>query len=344
MTVEDKVIKIIEKNSFISLEEFMQVSLHDKDFGYYKSSKPIGSQGDFITSPEISQLYGEMVGLWLSQIIVTNNIVKFNLIELGPGNGTLMTDIMRVIKKVLKDPPSIKIHFLENNIHFIKKLKEQFVNATFHSDIETIPDEFSIYIANEFFDALPITQLKKIKDKLTKLVIKKDSNGKLQQEFMEYENAIKNQDLLDIDLKDGDIYEYSKQLNNIIQIIADKLKQFGGFIYFADYGYTKLNYKSTLSSMKNNKVTNFLDNIGKQDLTAHVNFQNINKILIDYGFNNSKTVKQSKFLKEIGIELRAEKLIETNPQKEKEILSGLNRLIGLDEMGSLFKIIYSEYK
>jgi SAM-dependent MidA family methyltransferase len=87
----------------------------------------------------------------------------------------------------------------------------------FHSDIETIPDEFSIYIANEFFDALPITQLKKIKDKLTKLVIKKDSNGKLQQEFIEYENAIKNQDLVDIDLKDGDIYEYSKQLNNIIQ-------------------------------------------------------------------------------------------------------------------------------
>jgi SAM-dependent MidA family methyltransferase len=255
-----------------------------------------------------------------------------------------MTDIMRVIKKVLKDPPSIKIHFLENNIHFIKKLKEQFVNATFHSDIETIPDEFSIYIANEFFDALPITQLKKIKDRLTKLVIKKDSNGKLQQEFMEYENAIKNQDLLDIDLKDGDIYEYSKQLNNIIQIIADKLKQFGGFIYFADYGYTKLNYKSTLSSMKNNKVTNFLDNIGKQDLTAHVNFQNINKILNDYGFDNSKIVKQSKFLKEIGIELRAEKLIEANPQREKEILSGLNRLIGLDEMGSLFKIIYSEYK
>ena len=344
MTVEDKVIKIIEKNSFISLEEFMQVSLHDKDFGYYKSSKPIGSQGDFITSPEISQLYGEMVGLWLSQIIVTNNIVKFNLIELGPGNGTLMTDIMRVIKKVLKDPPSIKIHFLENNIHFIKKLREQFNNATFHSDIETIPDEFSIYIANEFFDALPITQLKKTKDKLTNLVIKKDCNGKLQQEFMEDKNVIQNKDLLDVELKDGDIYEYSKQLNNIIQIIADRLKQFGGFIYFADYGYTKLNYKSTLSSMKNNKVTNFLDNIGKQDLTAHVNFQNINKILIDYGFDNSKIVKQSKFLKEIGIELRAEKLIEANPQREKEILSGLNRLIGLDEMGSLFKIIYSEYK
>ena len=344
MTVENKVIKIIEKNSFISLEEFMQVSLHDKDFGYYKSSKPIGSQGDFITSPEISQLYGEMVGLWLSQIIVTNNIVKCNLIELGPGNGTLMTDIVRVIRKVLKNQPSIKIHFLENNIHFIKKLNEQFVNANFHSDIETIPDEFSIYIANEFFDALPITQLKKTKDKLTNLVIKKDCNGKLQQEFMEDKNVIQNKDLLDVELKDGDIYEYSKQLNNIIQIIADKLKQFGGFIYFADYGYTKLNYKSTLSSMKNNKVTNFLDNIGKQDLTAHVNFQNINKILIDYGFDNSKIVKQSKFLKEIGIELRAEKLIETNPQKEKEILSGLNRLIGLDEMGSLFKIIYSEYK
>ena len=344
MTVENKIIKIIEKNSFISLEEFMQVSLHDKDFGYYRSSKPIGLQGDFITSPEISQLYGEMVGLWLSQIIVTNNIVKCNLIELGPGNGTLMTDIVRVIRKVLKNQPSIKIHFLENNIHFIKKLREQFNNATFHSDIETIPDEFSIYIANEFFDALPITQLKKTKDKLTNLVIKKDCNGKLQQEFMEDKNVIQNKDLLDVELKDGDIYEYSKQLNNIIQIIADRLKQFGGFIYFADYGYTKLNYKSTLSSMKNNKVTNFLDNIGKQDLTAHVNFQNINKILNDYGFDNSKIVKQSKFLKEIGIELRAEKLIETNPQREKEILSGLNRLIGLDEMGSLFKIIYSEYK
>jgi len=344
MSVKNKILDIIEKKTFISLEDFMHISLHDKEFGYYKNSKPLGVDGDFITSPEISQLYGEMVGLWLGQLIITNNIKNFNLVELGPGNGTLIADILRVLKKTLKDTSFIKIHFVENNIHFIKKLNIDFPNAIVHSDIKTIPDDFSIFIANEFFDALPIIQIKKDDGKFKKLVIKKDKNGELKKEFILFKNDEAYKYLENLKLKNGDIYEISNKTDSIIQIIAKKIRLFGGFVFFADYGYSQLKFKSTLSSMKNNKITTFLDNLGEQDLTAHVNFKRINKIFKDHSIKNLKTVKQSEFLKGIGIELRASKLIESNPVKEKEILSGLNRLIGLDEMGSLFQIIYSDYK
>ena len=94
MSVKNKILDIIEKKTFISLEEFMDISLHDKEFGYYKNSKPLGTSGDFITSPEISQLYGEMIGLWMSQLIITNDIKNFNLVELGPGNGTLIACLL----------------------------------------------------------------------------------------------------------------------------------------------------------------------------------------------------------------------------------------------------------
>ena len=344
MSVKNKILDIIEKKTFISLEEFMDISLHDKEFGYYKNSKPLGTSGDFITSPEISQLYGEMIGLWMSQLIITNDIKNFNLVELGPGNGTLIADVLRVLKSTLKDISFIKIHFIENNIHFIKKLNIDFPNATIHSDIKTTPDDFSIFIANEFFDALPVIQIKKDEEKFKKLVIKKDVNGELKQEFKLIKNDKEFEYLESLKLKNGDIYEISNKTNDIIKIIAKKIKVFGGFILFSDYGYSELKLKSTLSSMKNNKTTSFLSNLGEQDLTAHVNFKRINEIFKNHNIENLRTVKQFEFLKQMGIELRASKLIKSNPIKEKEILSGMNRLIDLGEMGSLFKIIYTDYK
>jgi SAM-dependent MidA family methyltransferase len=343
MSVKSKVIDVINNKSFITLKEFMQISLHDEEFGYYKKNKPIGNNGDFVTSPEISQLYGEMIGIWLSQILITNNISFFNLVELGPGQGTLMKDILRVVKKLIKENLEINLHFIENNVHFIKDIKKEFPQSKIHSNISTIPKEFSVYIANEFFDALPISQVKISNDKIKNLVIKQDLNGNFYKDFEETKDQ-KDSHLKKLNLNSREIYEFSEDSDHIISFIAKNIKSYGGFILFADYGYTKLTYKSTLSSIKNNKITNFLDNIGEQDLTAHVNFSNILNIMNCHGVKNLKTLKQSKFLKEMGIELRASKLIENNLEKEKEILLGLNRLTNHEEMGSLFKIIYSEYK
>ena len=343
MSVKRKVIDIIESKSFISLEQFMQISLHDKEFGYYRKNKPIGNNGDFVTSPEISQLYGEMIGLWLSQILIKNKIDLFNLIELGPGRGTLMRDVMRVVNKLCNSSLNIKLHFLENNIHFIKDIKKIFPKSKIHSDISTLPKEFSIYIANEFFDALPITQIKKTDDKIKKLVIKNDVNGNFYEDYAEYDDQ-QDPILNKSNLNSGSIFEFSKDTEVITNFIAKNLSSNGGHLLFADYGYTELTHKSTLSSIKDNKITNFLDNIGEQDLTAHVNFMNIHDIMNNHGIKNFKILKQSEFLKEIGIELRASKLIENNPDKEEEIITGLNRLISHDQMGSLFKVMYTEYK
>ncbi|MDC3144267.1 SAM-dependent methyltransferase [Pelagibacteraceae bacterium] len=343
MSVKSKVIDVINDKSFITLKEFMQISLHDDEFGYYKKNKPIGNNGDFVTSPEISQLYGEMIGIWLSQVLITNKISFCNLVELGPGQGTLMKDILRVVTKLINKNSEIKLHFIENNFHFIKDIKKAFPQSKIHSNISTIPKEFSVYIANEFFDALPISQVKISNDKIKNLVIKRDINGNFYKDFEEV-NDQKNSLLKKLNLNSGEIYEFSEDSDHIISFIGKNIKSYGGFILFADYGYTEMTYKSTLSSIKDNKITNFLDNMGEQDLTAHVNFNNILNIMNCHGVKNLNILKQSKFLKEMGIELRASKLIENNPEKEKEILNGLNRLINHEEMGSLFKIIYSEYK
>ena len=344
MSAKDKIVQIINKNSFISLEEFMGISLHDKDYGYYRIKEPIGTHGDFITSPEISQLYGEMLGLWLSHQIISKGIKKLNLIELGPGKGTLMLDIMRTVNKSVKIKVLINLHFLENNISFNKKLIKLFPNANFHSDMKTMPDGYSIYIANEFFDALPITQVTKENNILKYAVIKSDKPDSFYKEFT---NIKDNDSMFDLpsnlNLKNGDIYEFSKEANGILNTIAKKIKDSNGLFFFTDYGYKKQNLKNTLSAMQNNRVTNFFDNIGTQDLTSHVNFDNIKIKFENQGIKNIRFMTQSKFLSEMGIELRANKLSESNPKSEESIMMGLNRLIAPDQMGSLFKVMFTEY-
>jgi len=344
MSAKDKIIEIINKDSFVSLEEFMSISLHDKDYGYYRTKDPIGVHGDFITSPEISQLYGEMLGLWLSHQIISKGIKKLNLIELGPGKGTLMSDIMRTLDKSVKIKVLINLHFLENNISFNKKLTKLFPSANFHSDIKTMPDGYSIYIANEFFDALPITQITKENNLLKYAVVKSDKPNCFYKEFINIkDNDSKFYLPSNLNLKNGDIYEFSKEADSILNTIAKKIKDSNGLFLFTDYGYKNLKFKNTLSAIQNNRVTDFFDNIGTQDLTSHVNFDNIKIKLENQGIKNIRFMTQSQFLKEMGIELRASKLIESNPMNEESIMIGLNRLIALDQMGSLFKVIFTEY-
>ena len=159
--IKEKLLKYLNENPYIYLDEFIKLVHGDKDHGYYVSEEIIGKKGDFITAPEISQMFGEAIAIKILQVINKNNIKHFNLIELGPGRGTLINDILRVLNKQLSPEINISLHFNEINKNFIENLKLQFPNCKIHSVIGDYPDQYSFFIANEFVDALPLRQLKK---------------------------------------------------------------------------------------------------------------------------------------------------------------------------------------
>tara|TARA_B110001454_G_C12720764_1_gene434592 strand:+ start:3316 stop:4344 length:1029 start_codon:yes stop_codon:yes gene_type:complete len=341
MILKNKILKKIKDNSFIYLDDFMQISLSDENNGYYTVKQPIGKDGDFITAPEISQLFGEMTALSIIQQLKKKSIDNFNLIELGPGKGTLMQDVTRTLNKVMGDENSYKIHFLEINKYFKDELKIKFKNSKFHKSISTFPKGYSIILANEFFDALPIIQIHNLNNRYYETAITAENdNIKFTKEVLRKEN----QDLFlkETTIKSGKLKEFSPASNSIFTHIINYLKTSNGMMLIMDYGYINDQSTSTLQSIKNNKKTNFLENIGEQDLTSHINFNMFINILKKNQITDFQLDAQRKFLLDNGITFRATQLIDHNPKLKKEISGELSRLIDIDKMGNLFKVLKFE--
>lgn len=334
---EAKILSIIDKKGHIHLDEFIEISLNKLELSYYKSESPLGKNGDFITAPEISQLYGEIIGLFVANYIKENHLKEFNLIELGPGRGTLMKDVVRVLSAIFENKIHYDIHFVEINKNFQNNLKEKFSDCIIHLSIDTLPKKNSIVLANEFFDAFPIIQVQKIDNKLYETIIRKDS-GKLifdKKEIRKEYEALFNLD----GLSSNQIIEKSPTASLLFETIVYYLLKNKGMMLIMDYGYTSDQNISTLQSIKDNKKTNFLDSIGKQDLTSYVNFNELLKILDKKKIKNKLIQTQREFLVINGINYRAEELIKKNKEKENEILNQVSRLIDIDKMGSLFKFL-----
>ncbi len=337
--IKDKLLKYLHENPYIYLDEFIQLVHGDQDDGYYVSEEMIGKKGDFTTAPEISQMFGEVIAVKILQVISKNNIKHFNLIELGPGRGTLIVDIFRVLDKHLSPEINISLHFNEINKNFIEILKRQFPKCNIHSIIGDYPDRYSFFIANEFIDALPLRQLKKRDDAYYETVVKKSLDGDF---VFDIEIARSESEIYAksrINLKNNQIFEYSPQAIQVFNQIINFLEKNKGYLLLIDYGYVKHPLKSTIQSIKNHKMTDVLNNIGKQDITYHVNFDCLIGILKNKKFLEYKFETQSAFLKMNGIVERANQLCKQNPGKAKEIKIQLNRLIDKEHMGSLFKVL-----
>ena len=340
--IKEKLLKYLNENPYIYLDEFIKLVHGDKDHGYYVSEEIIGKKGDFITAPEISQMFGEAIAIKILQVINKNNIKHFNLIELGPGRGTLINDILRVLNKHLSPEINISLHFNEINKNFIKNLKLQFPKCKIHSVIGDYPDRYSFFIANEFVDALPLRQLKKRDNTYYETVVKKSLDGDFEFDIeiarSESEIYAKSR----FDLKNNQIFEYSPQTIEVFSKIINFLEKNKGHLLLIDYGYVKHPLKSTIQSIKNHKKTDVLNDIGKQDITYLVNFDCLISILKNKKILEYKFVTQSAFLKLNGIEERANQLCKQNPAKAEEIKIQLNRLINDEHMGSLFKVLEVE--
>jgi NADH dehydrogenase [ubiquinone] 1 alpha subcomplex assembly factor 7 len=337
--------KIIEFNKPINIEKYIQLCLND-DFGYYNNSIAIGKKGDFITSPEISQLFGEILGLFIYFFWDKNINEKFNFVELGPGRGTLLIDILNITKSYNHFSKSATIHLIEQNKLLIAEQKKNLKKIKIYSkDIKWLK-LFNIYnkqptiiFANEFFDCLPIRQFfKKNIDWYEKMIFfNKDS------ECLQFMNK-KITDNLTLsklsEFKKTETLEISNSRDKYFSRICKHIDLVGGMIILIDYGYFDQPNYFTLQSLYNNKKTNILDDVGSQDITSLVDFKKLIFIAKSNNLNVDIFCTQREFFLQYGIKERA-KIVNLNSSRDQKkiINDGVERIINNNKMGSLFKVL-----
>lgn len=332
--LHDLIVRQIEIGGPMTVAAYMDLCLAHPEWGYYRCKDPIGGKGDFTTAPEISQLFGEMIGIWVADLwIRLKNPSKLILCECGPGRGTLMKDILRVARQVSGLYDVLSVHLVETSDVLIEKQKALLdAKIEFHASLETLPSDAPIIIlGNEFLDALPFRQLVRMKSAWQERVIGLQ-DGKL---VFGLGGQVDGSDLPSAE--EGEIFEFSPVRDAVWLEMMGRVKQQGGAALMIDYGYVARPKVSTFQAVRDHSYADVLENPGEHDLTSLVDFSRLKELAQDVGVDGPIT--QGAFLKNMGIEIRAQKLAELNPDKRDDIYSGLKRLTHRDDMGELFKVI-----
>lgn len=323
----------IETSGPISVAEFMRAA----NEAYYSKSDPFGVEGDFTTAPEISQMFGEMVGIWIADIWMRSGKPAIcNYVELGPGRGTLAHDALRVMKKFGLQP---RVHFLENSQILRDMQTARVPEAAFLDSIDDVPDEGPLFVvANEFFDALPVRQLVSTHSGWRERVVVRDRGNR----FIATPGLQPMDSMVPSELRHApspSVYEFCPDANSIMYEFSGRLAAQNGAMLIVDYGYSLPGLGSTLQSVKNHEFADPFENPGEQDLTAHVNFVELANLGRLRGLRVSGPVEQGHWLKSLGIDARAQSLTSASPDRSQEIEAARNRLVEASEMGSLFKVL-----
>ena len=317
----------------------MEICLWDDENGYYTSNQVLGGHGDFITSPEISQTFGELIGLWaLSFYQEFINEKRLCITELGSGRGTLLKDAIRTICKVTNNKIDLDITILEKSERLITLQKENLKNKNVKwiSDIRGLSLEPQIIIANEFFDALPINQYVRSNEGWHEKKVT-TKNGKLC--FTLGDKIWVPSNSIFSNFKIGDTLEYSEQTISIFSDICDHLTQHDGVLLVVDYGKIS-GIGDTLQAVSSHKFKSVLEKPGQSDLSSHVNFKLLKEIASKKNLYVSPVKEQQNFLLALGIKERLESLTKNvSSTIAKTVDSEIKRLIDPDKMGSLFKVI-----
>ena len=349
--LKDRIIRQIETEGPISVAEYMTLCLLDPVDGYYPTRDPLGSDGDFITAPEISQMFGEVLGLWAIQSWKDlGSPDKVNLVELGPGRGIMMSDLLRAAKLDPDFLKAVQVYLIEASAALEAVQGQTLASAPtavhWIADLAQLPDGPSIIIGNEFLDCLPIRQFIQ-KDHFAgkagwqeRMVMIDDArlsfgiapaaiSDSLQSSLPAGQVDARNDDLLEICLS--------------AQLVLDQLKaRFEtqpGRALFIDYGPMETEFGDTLQALKRHEKVGVFSDPGNTDLTARVDFSALKEFADQIGLSSTATVTQAEFLSRLGIEIRAVALSRSGPEAKVKISRQLERLMGPDQMGSLFKAI-----
>jgi NADH dehydrogenase [ubiquinone] 1 alpha subcomplex assembly factor 7 len=329
----------------LPIDKFIANALYDKKYGYYCKTNPFGKMGDFITAPEISFLFSEMLALWVVSFWEHLNKPKiFNVVELGPGTGRMNLTLIKVFKKFPEFFKSTNI-FLYERSESLKKLQKKILfgeKIKWVKNFNNIKSGPVIFLGNEFFDAIPIKQYKKINNILYEKYVKLENNLKIK-------TLLKKTDLKTIkELKKFNLFnnqsfiEFPKQGLKELDLITDTVKRLSGGLLLIDYGFLKQESIDTLQSVKDHKKNFLFNNIGDADITSLVNFSLLKNYFKKKNLNINRIVTQEFFLKKMGIINRAEILVKKmNFLKKSNIYYRLQRLISPKQMGELFKVIFT---
>jgi len=335
-------LKFFKKKKLVPCDEFFQNVLYDKKNGYYTTNHPFGKKGDFITAPKISNLFSEIIAIWIiSTWHVFGKPKKFNIIELGPGDGSLTKILLKVFKRFPEFDNAKKIYLYEIS-SFLKNLQKKNIKSNkvkWINNFKNINTGPVIFFGNEFFDAMPIKQFKNEKGSFFEKYYVLDKKNNIKEIF----KKASRKDTSNINsyksIKKLKFIEFPKYGLEEIRKIIRKILQLRGCLLLIDYGYLKPVSQNTIQSVIRHKKNNLLDNLGKADVTSQVNFKLLNEFFIKNNLKVKKIISQKKFLINMGIIKRAEIISKKMKFKDQaNIYLRLKRLLGSNLMGELFKV------
>ena len=329
----------------IPVAEYMRLVLGHPRLGYYATRTPFGRDGDFITAPEISQIFGELIGLWAAHVWgLMGSPPEINLVELGPGRGTLMADALRACGKVApKFLAASKIHFIETSPALRQEQKRAMGDhpAAWYDKFSQIPKGPLIVIANEFLDALPVHQLVRTGAGWCERQIASSPDGDLFFTVANKPSPLSAQlHPMVANSAVGSVAEISPKATAVVAAIADRIRNNEGAALLIDYGYEESAAGDTLQAVKQHRRHEVLAEPGSADLTAHVDFAALCRAAQSTGVRIFGPVAQGLFLQRLGISERTESLMRDADLIERlEIESQVERLISPKQMGNLFKVL-----
>ena len=339
----------IRREGPVTIADYMAIALAHEDGGYYMGRDPFGRGGDFITAPEVSQMFGELLGLWSAVVWQAMGMpASVHLVELGPGRGTMMSDMLRAISRLEPFAAALDVHLVETSPALrahqqetLKAFTASGLSILWASDVDAIPVIPVIVVANEFFDALPIRQLHKTEDGWRERLVglKEGGSGfRFLLSDAEVDAALlpEGADALDA----GTLVEVSPACQEVMTKLASRITAHGGAGLVIDYGYGAGAMGETLQAVKDHKYHDVLKDVGNADLTAHVDFAQLGTTAGEAGCDVYGPVPQGAFLERLGLgERLAALLAAASPEQALELESGYRRLTDADEMGLLFKAL-----
>jgi len=338
------ILEKIKKKKILPLDQYIDFCLYKFKESYYQKKTKFGHNGDFVTSPHISSIFSEMLAIWI--VLFWNKIKKpktLNILELGPGDGTMSKDIISSLGKINFFKSKVNYYFLEKSKSLKKiqkkKLKNE-KNIYWIDNLRSFKKDNLIILSNEFFDALPVKQLSKRRDSWFEKSISLNRKKKLIFLFKKAKLETIKKIKKIYNLKINKFIEYPPILENIVKNISNLLKKKNSIFLTIDYGEDSEICNDTVQAIYKNNKSNILQNVGESDITYQVNFFHLIKLFKKNKLHLVEFTTQSNFLQKLGIKERASNAIK-NLEKNQQLLleRAIKRLLHPLEMGSLFKVL-----
>jgi len=345
--VEDRIRRLIEAAGPLPVSDYMAICLFDPDGGYYTTREPFGAKGDFITAPEVSQMFGEIIGAWLVHAWRELGCpAPFVLAEMGPGRGTLMRDILRTARLDPGFLAAARVHLVEASDRLADIQRETLAGAPVEcawcADLDSLPEGPLLFVANELFDAVPIRQIVRTAEGWSERRVGLGEDGAL--------GFVAGPPLGDLSLlpagaedqPEGAVFEYAPAREAIAAGLGERLAESGGAALLIDYGHLRPGFADTLQAMRAHAYVSVFDQPGTADLTSHVDFESLASAAATAGARVLPAMSQGAFLLSLGLAQRAGALGHGKDAAAQDaIRAAAERLAGTGEnaMGELFKVL-----